>query len=97
MYSHIGTEIRSRRLRVGSSNESSAMRETLTERVAVHDEGLRIVKCFFSIEAKASHLLGRKNKSVLIPVPAAAVIRDTQRLIGIIGLKKLLDGHISLW
>lgn len=33
MYSHIGTEIRPRRLRVGSSNESSAMRETLTERV----------------------------------------------------------------
>ena len=30
-------------------------------------------------------------------VPAAAVTRDTQRLFGITGLKKLLDGSISLW
>ena len=41
---HTGTETRPRLLRGGSSRESSAMDESLTEQRRVSDEGFRIVK-----------------------------------------------------
>ena len=44
MNGHIGTETRPRLLRGGSSGESSAMDESLTEQRRVSDDGLRVVK-----------------------------------------------------
>ena len=41
---HTGTETRPRLLREGSSRESSAMDESLTEQRRVYEEGFRIVK-----------------------------------------------------
>ena len=69
------------------------MGATLIQQFCVHDEGFRIVKCFQQ---------GRKKMTVPAEeatakyVPAAAVIRMSQALSGIIGHKGHLGGQISL-
>ena len=72
------------------------MGASLTTRRCVSDEGLRVVKLF---RARAK-VLGEKPKDMRVlrkeapanSVPAAAVIRRVQALIGIIGRKGRVGG-----
>ncbi len=74
------------------------MGETLIQPCRVSEEGLRVVKLFQS-ERK---LLGQYPRSMTVPtkeapanyVPAAAVIRRVQALIGITGRKACAGGSL---
>ena len=75
------------------------MGESLTMRRCVNDEGLRVVK-FFRLGARDRceerldlRVLGKEAPAN--SVPAAAVIRRVQALIGIIGRKGRVGGCIS--
>ena len=75
------------------------MGASLTKRRRVSDEGLRVVKLFRLGKRNASEYLA----NLIVPgkeapanyVPAAAVIRRVQALIGFIGRKGCADGDIS--
>lgn len=75
------------------------MGESLTMRRRVYDEGLRVVK-YFRLGTKKS---GEYPFNLRVPgkeapansVPAAAVIRRVQALIGFIGRKGRVGGRIS--
>ena len=76
----------------GSSEEFSAMGESLTEQRRVQDDGLRVVNCF-------SWGRERTVPREEVPanyVPAAAVIRRGQALSGVTGRKAHAGGAISL-
>src|ERR671923_804366 len=84
----------------GSSRESCAMRESVTQQRRVGEEGLRVVNPF-----QEGRRCGGEQPSVLtVPpeeapanyVPAAAVIRRGQALSGIIGRKARAGGLLSL-
>ena len=72
------------------------MGETLMMRRRVSDEGLRVVKLF----RKGTREIGEQSVDLRVPykeapansVPAAAVIRRVQALIGIIGRKGRVGG-----
>ena len=75
------------------------MGESLTERRRVRDEGLRVVKrC-----RRGRTTPGRNARGLTVPskeapansVPAAAVIRGGQALLGIIGRKGRVGGLLS--
>jgi hypothetical protein len=75
------------------------MRESVTQRRRVGEEGLRVVNPFQEGRSPAGEQLDR----VTVPpeeapanyVPAAAVIRRVQALSGIIGRKARVGGPIS--
>ena len=104
MNGHIGTETRPRLLREaavgnlgGSSGESSAMGESLTEQRRVSEEGLRIVKlcCWGRMIPKGKETVPDEEATANY-VPAAAVIRRWLALSGIIGRKGSAGGKVSL-
>jgi hypothetical protein len=72
------------------------MSESLTKRRCVSDEGLRVVKLFRARTRKASEQLVNlsvlRKEALANSVPAAAVIRRVQALIGIIGRKGRVGG-----
>ena len=75
------------------------MGESLTMRLCVNDEGLRVVK-FFRLGTREGgeqpsdlRVLGKEAPAN--SVPAAAVIRRVQALIGFIGRKGRVGGLIS--
>ena len=76
------------------------MGESLTQRRRVRDEGLRIVNLCQKGRKRTVLISG----SVTVPskeapansVPAAAVIRRVQALIGITGRKELVGGKVRL-
>ena len=75
------------------------MGESLTVRRRVNEEGLRVVK-FFRLGTREAReyladlrVLGKEAPAN--SVPAAAVIRRVQALIGIIGRKGRVGGKIS--
>ena len=76
------------------------MGETLTEQHRVSDEGLRIVKLCYEGRMIAlgneSGLTVPRQKATANYVPAAAVIRRSQALSGIIGRKECVGGLLSL-
>ena len=76
------------------------MGETLTEQHRVSDEGLRIVKLCYEGRMIAlgneSGLTVPRQKATANYVPAAAVIRRSQALSGIIGRKEWAGGMVSL-
>ena len=75
------------------------MGESLTMRRRVSDEGLRVVKLFRLGTREA----GKQPANLRVPgkeapansVPAAAVIRRVQALIGFIGRKGRVGGYVS--
>ncbi len=75
------------------------MGESLTKRRRVSEEGLRVVKLF----RPGSRDRGEYPRNLIVPgkeapansVPAAAVIRRVQALIGFIGRKGRLGGWLS--
>ena len=75
------------------------MGESLTKRRRVSEEGLRVVKLF----RLGTRECGKQPCDLRVPgkeapansVPAAAVIRRVQALIGIIGRKGRVGGKIS--
>ncbi len=75
------------------------MRETLTERRRVEEEGLRVVNSF----SRGEHSPGEYPGDLTVPteeapansVPAAAVIRGVRTLFGITGRKERVGGQIS--
>ena len=75
------------------------MGETLTQRRRVKDEGLRVVN--FCQKGRSGVVL--INHALTVPleeapansVPAAAVIRRVQALIGITGRKARVGGYVS--
>lgn len=75
------------------------MGESLTMRRRVSDEGLRVVKLFRLGTREASEqlaylrVLGKEAPAN--SVPAAAVIRRVQALIGFIGRKGRVGGFVS--
>ena len=75
------------------------MGESLTKRRCVNDEGLRVVKFFRAGTREASEqlaylrVLGKEAPAN--SVPAAAVIRRVQALIGFIGRKGRVGGYVS--
>src|SRR3989304_3863714 len=71
----------------GSSGESCAMGESLTQRRRVGEEGLRVVNPF--CQGRARTVPGEKAPANY--VPAAAVIRRGQALPGFTGRK----GHVG--
>ena len=76
------------------------MGESLTKRRRVSDEGLRVVKLFrLGTRMREEHffILRVPGKEALAnSVPAAAVIRRVQALIGLTGRKGRVGGFISL-
>ncbi len=74
------------------------MGESLTKRRRVNDEGLRVVK-FFRLGTRETD---EQSVDLSVPgkeapansVPAAAVIRRVQALIGIIGRKGRVGGRV---
>ena len=68
------------------------MGESLTKRRRVSDEGLRVVKLFPGQE-KIMRVL--EEEAPANSVPAAAVIRRVQALIGFIGRKGRVGGYVS--
>jgi len=76
------------------------MGESLTMRRRVNEEGLRVVK-FFRLGTREA---GEYPANLRVPgkevpansVPAAAVIRRVQALIGLIGRKECVGGKESL-
>ena len=75
------------------------MGATLTKRRRVNDEGLRVVK-FFRLRTREdgeypSDLSVLGKEAPANSVPAAAVIRRVQALIGFIGRKGRVGGKIS--
>ena len=75
------------------------MGESLTKRHCVSDEGLRVVK-LFRIRTRESReylddLRVLCKEAPANSVPAAAVIRRVQALIGITGRKGRVGGHES--
>jgi hypothetical protein len=75
------------------------MDESLTMRRRVNDEGLRVVKfCRLRTRPRGEYLLGLSVLGKEAPansVPAAAVIRRVQALVGITGRKGCVGGDIS--
>ena len=75
------------------------MGETLTQRRRVSEEGLRVVKlCQVGIKSRSEYLRDLKVPLKEAPansVPAAAVIRRVQALIGITGRKGRVGGLLS--
>jgi len=75
------------------------MDESLTQRRRVRDEGLRVVNLFrLGARESSEKLLNLRVPGKEAPanyVPAAAVIRRVQALIGIIGRKGRVGGLIS--
>ena len=75
------------------------MGASLTKRRCVSDEGLRVVKLFRLGTRKSSEYLGFLSvpgkEAPANSVPAAAVIRRVQALIGIIGRKGRVGGFVS--
>ena len=75
------------------------MGASLTKRRRVSDEGLRVVKLFrlgtrkYSEQLNDLRVLGKEAPAN--SVPAAAVIRRVQALIGIIGRKGRVGGVVS--
>ncbi len=76
----------------GSSEEFSAMGETLTEQRRVQDDGLRVVNCFSLGRARTVP----EEQAPANYVPAAAVIRRGRALSGFIGRKAHAGGPVSL-
>src|SRR5436853_3152986 len=76
----------------GSSEEFSALDESLTEQRRVQDEGFRIVNCFS--RGRARTVL--EEEAPANYVPAAAVIRRGPALSGFIGRKGPAGGPPSL-
>ncbi len=75
------------------------MGESLTMRRCVYDEGLRVVK-YFRLRAREgwkyqSNLRVLGKEAPANSVPAAAVIRRVQALIGFIGRKECVGGMAS--
>ncbi len=83
----------------GSSGEYWTMGASLIQQCRVCEEGLRVVK-HFQLERKA---WGEHPRVLTVPaeeapansVPAAAVIRGVQALIGITGRKARVGGRLS--
>ncbi len=77
------------------------MGESLTQRRRVRDEGFRIVNlCQKGRTADVLISVGLTVPSKEAPansVPAAAVIRRVQALIGITGRKACVGGFVSQW
>jgi hypothetical protein len=75
------------------------MGESLTKRRRVSDEGLRVVKLFRlgtrEDDEQSSNLRVPAKEAPANSVPAAAVIRRVQALIGFIGRKGRVGGSIS--
>ncbi len=74
------------------------MGASLTERCRVRDEGLRVVnRCQWGGSASGfSRVFDRSAEEAQAKlVPAAAVIRAVQTLIGITGLKEFVGGLLS--
>ena len=75
------------------------MGESLTKRRCVSDEGLRVVKFFRlgtrEVSEQLANLRVPGKEAPANSVPAAAVIRRVQALIGIIGRKGRVGGLIS--
>lgn len=75
------------------------MGESLTKRRRVSDEGLRVVKLFRlgtrEDDEQSSNLRVPAKEAPANSVPAAAVIRRVQALIGFIGRKGRVGGFIS--
>ena len=75
------------------------MGESLTMRRRVNEEGLRVVK-FFRLETSdvteyVAYLRVPGKEAPANSVPAAAVIRRVQALIGFIGCKEHVGGQVS--
>ena len=71
------------------------MDESLTQQRRVSDEGLRVVK-LCQVERKSSNTLTvPPEEAPANSVPAAAVIRRVQALLGIIGRKAHAGGKVS--
>ena len=75
------------------------MGESLTKRRRVSDEGLRVVKLFrlgtSESDEQSDELRVLGKEAPANSVPAAAVIRRVQALIGFIGRKGRVGGDIS--
>ena len=75
------------------------MDESLTMRRRVSDEGLRVVKlCRLGTRFKEKYSLNLRVPGKEAPansVPAAAVIRRVQALVGITGRKGCVGGDVS--
>ncbi len=74
------------------------MDESLTMRRRVNDEGLRVVKFCRLTRPKEEYFFGLSVLGKEAPansVPAAAVIRRVQALVGITGRKGCVGGNIS--
>ncbi len=75
------------------------MGASLTKRRCVSDEGLRVVKLFRARTRKLgeqpNYLRVLRKEAPANSVPAAAVIRRVQALIGIIGRKGRVGGSVS--
>ena len=75
------------------------MDESLTMRRRVNDEGLRVVKfCRLRTRPREEYFFGLSVLGKEAPansVPAAAVIRRVQALIGFIGRKGRVGGSLS--
>src|SRR5690606_24630011 len=84
----------------GSSGESCAMAERLTQRRRVREEALRGVnRCQGGRRSRGGNGLGMTVPPEEAPansVPAAAVIRRVRALFGIIGRKARVGGSVSL-
>ena len=68
------------------------MRESVTERRRVQDDGLRVVNCCHS----GKIMIVPREEATANYVPAAAVIRRWQALFGFIGRKGFVGGTVSL-
>ena len=75
------------------------MGASLTKRRCVNDEGLRVVKFFRAGtregDEQSSDLSVLRKEAPANSVPAAAVIRRVQALIGFIGRKGRVGGLVS--
>ena len=75
------------------------MGESLTKRRCVSDEGLRVVKLFRirtrKVDEQSANLRVLCKEAPANSVPAAAVIRRVQALIGFIGRKGRVGGCAS--
>ena len=75
------------------------MRESVTVRRRVQDEGLRVVKlCLARIRLRGEqsrNLTVSQEEDTANSVPAAAVIQRSRALIGVTGLKGCVGGFVS--
>ena len=75
------------------------MGESLTKRRCVDDEGLRVVKSFRvgtrKVIQQMANLRVPRKEAPANSVPAAAVIRRVQALIGFTGRKGRVGGFVS--